>query len=400
MTTDPPVPLAADAVGHGPGVAALAHLGEPGSRSRVPTPALVCDVDLLVGNLDRMAGLAGAAGVALRPHAKTHKSAWVARLQLGRGAAGVACAKLGEAEVLVDRLAQDHPEGDGHTGRVPVLITSPLAGPATAARARALAGRCDLAVVVDHPDGADELASAEGDAPLTVLCDVDPGLGRTGVSGPGEARAVVDRVVAAPGLRFGGLQCYGGHLQHVPGRRERLAATRAAAARLEAVVSALGADGHRIPLRTGGGTGTALIDMELGWLDELQPGSYVYMDREYRDALGDDPEGAFGQSLTIETTVISVNQGSFVTVDAGLKAMATDAGPAAVVGTGGRTYGFFGDEHGLVTDGGASRLRRGDRLALVPPHCDPTVDRYDLLWLVRGDILVGVTPVDARGRSQ
>jgi D-serine deaminase-like pyridoxal phosphate-dependent protein len=140
--------------------------------------------------------------------------------------------------------------------------------------------------------------------------------------------------------------------------------------------------------------------MEAGVLNELKVGSYVFMDREYRDALGDDPEGEFAHSLTVATTVVSDNQASFVTVDAGLKSMATEAGPPVVVGRDDDVrYAFFGDEHGLVTRGAGRPFARGDRLDLVPPHCDPTVDRYDVLWLVRGDAVVGATTVDARGRA-
>ncbi|MGP8010132.1 MAG: DSD1 family PLP-dependent enzyme, partial [Acidimicrobiales bacterium] len=167
------------------------------------------------------------------------------------------------------------------------------------------------------------------------------------------------------------------------------------------VIDTLEAAGHRVELRTGGGTGTASIDIELGCLNELQCGSYVFMDREYRDALGSDPEGQFAQSLTITTTVISTNQKGFVTVDAGLKSMATDAGVPVVAGDAETSrYQFFGDEQGLLTDRPRPRLKRGDRVELVPPHCDPTVDRYDLIWLVRNDVVVDVAAVDARGCSQ
>jgi D-serine deaminase-like pyridoxal phosphate-dependent protein len=125
------------------------------------------------------------------------------------------------------------------------------------------------------------------------------------------------------------------------------------------------------------------------------------MDREYRDALGLNDEGSFAQSLTIATTVISANQKDFVTVDAGLKAMANDAGSPLVVGHETTSqYHFFGDEHGLVTMPASTNFRRGDRLELVPPHCDPTVDRYDHLWMVQGDVLVDVVEVTARGCSQ
>jgi D-serine deaminase-like pyridoxal phosphate-dependent protein len=380
---------------------APAAIGAPGSRREIPTPALVCDLDLLEANVAAMAAAAEAGGFALRPHAKSHKCAGVAQLQLDAGASGIACAKLAEAEVLVDRLATTATAAAG-TARLSVLLTSPVVGSAPARRAAALAGRCTLTVAVDHPDGVRELAGACDRAGTSagVVCDVDVGLGRTGVTGPDGAVAVATAVASSTALHLDGVQGYAGHLQHVPGREARRAAVVAAGRRLAAVVGALEDAGHEVVLRTGGGTGSFLLDAEQGLLTEIQAGSYVFMDREYRDALGDDPEGRFAQSLTVATTVVSANQEGFVTVDAGLKAMATDAGPPGVVGSpDGVGYAFFGDEHGLVTTTGAVRYARGDRLELVPPHCDPTVDRYDRLWLVRGDVLVGWTPVDARGRS-
>jgi D-serine deaminase-like pyridoxal phosphate-dependent protein len=375
---------------------ALEAMGRPESRTLIPTPALVCDVDVLEANLARMANLAVASGVALRPHAKTHKSAFLARRQLDHGAVGISCASISEAGAVMERVF-----ANGWTAPLSVLVTSPVVGTIEARRVAALVRECDLLVVADHPDGVDELAAAVDGGMLDIVCDVDVGLGRTGVADAGAARAVVERIGRYPGLRFAGVQAYAGHLQHLAGRKAREQATRAATDRLSAVIEALESDGHEVVLRTGGGTGTSGIDMELDVLNELQPGSYVFMDREYRDALGDDPEGGFGQSLTVATTVISTNQQGFVTVDAGLKAMATDAGPPTVVGGHESvTYSFFGDEHGLVTHGEGTPLRRGDRLDLVPPHCDPTVDRYDVLWLVRGDTVVGLAAVDARGCSQ
>jgi D-serine deaminase-like pyridoxal phosphate-dependent protein len=185
------------------------------------------------------------------------------------------------------------------------------------------------------------------------------------------------------------------------GRDERRAAVSESTDLLRRVVKALESHGHDVILRTGGGTGTSEIDIELGVLNELQCGSYLFMDREYREALGEDVEGRFAQSLFIDTTVTSDNHERFVTIDAGLKAMATDAGAPLVLGhERDVSYQFFGDEHGMVTRGHPDTFRRGDRLTLVPPHCDPTVDKYEMIWLVRGDVVVGVADVDARGCSQ
>ncbi len=369
-----------------------------GDRRAVPTPALVLDVDALDANVELMARRARDAGLDLRPHAKSHKSAFVARRQLEAGAVGLSCAKLAEAEALVSAVA-----ADGYDRRLAILLTSPLANDAAARRAARLAGRCDLSVVVDHPDGVDELARAlaAGGVRARVLCDVDVGLARTGVVDSRHALAVAERAADHGSTDFVGVQGYGGHLQHIAGRDERRAATAAASQRLALVVGDLVDAGYGVGVVTGGGTGTAGLDAELGLLTELQAGSYVFMDREYADALGADPEGEFAQSLTIETTVVSANHDGHVTVDAGLKSMATDAGPPRVLwprGTG--DYHFFGDEHGMIVTDPSLPLRRGDRVALVPPHCDPTVDRYDLLWLVRADELVGVAEVSARGCSQ
>jgi len=379
----------------GPAFAAvLDALGTPGSIALVPTPALVCDLDRLADNIAAMQRVADDAGVALRPHTKSHKCARIARMQLDAGAAGLCVAKLSEAEALVTAF-----EADGSSG-VDILVTSPLGDLRAAGRAAALARRCDLSVVVDHVDGVAELAAATRNGPeLTVLCDIDVGLGRTGVTGPAPALEVVGRIDAAPRLRFGGVQGYAGHAQHIDGRDRRRRAVDAAADRMLAVISALEAAGHTVDLRTGGGTGTGMLDIDRAVLNELQTGSYVFMDREYRDALGGDPESAFAQSQLVATTVLSTNQSGFVTVDAGLKSMATDAGVPEVVDRPGSTFAFFGDEQGLVTTTDTWRPSRGDRLFLVPPHCDPTVDRHDRLWFTRGDAVVELVPVTARGRS-
>ena len=372
--------------------------GERRTRSVIATPALVCELGLLLGNIRRMAELTRSAGVALRPHVKSHKSTFIARRQLDAGAAGLSFAKLAEAEVIVERLVVD-----GDAPPVSALLTSPIVGAASAQRAAHLARQCELIVVVDHVDGVDEIAAAARSAgtEISVLCDVDVGLSRTGVTSPESALAIVERVARSPRLRFAGVQGYGGHLQHLAGRDRRREATIVSTGRLDRVIDVLEAAGHPVALRTGGGTGTSGIDLELGTLNELQAGSYVFMDREYRDALGEDEEGRFAQSLMIATTVISANQEGFVTVDAGLKSMATDAGSPTVLGhEDAVTYHFFGDEHGLVTNPPNGRFNRGDRLELVPPHCDPTVDCYDNIWLVEGDVIVGVIDVTARGRSR
>ena len=385
--------IAADlgALAHKPHVAAtLAVLGQPGSRDAIPTPAAVLDLDAFDRNVARMAERARAAGLALRPHAKSHKSAALSLRQMAAGAVGVCCAKLAEAEALAA------------AGVPSILVTSPIAGAASAARAAALAARlADFAIVVDHPDGARELGEAAA-APISVIIDVDVGLGRTGVSSPEQAAAVARAIAAQPLLRLRGVQAYGGQWQHLPGANARAAAVADGMVRLNLVIAAIRAAGGAVEVVTGGGTGTFQADAAQGVMTEVQPGSYAFMDRDYREALAADPDGAFEQSLVVQARVITVNQPRWVTVDAGLKAFATD-GPLPQPLTpkfAACAYRYFGDEQGLLMRPEGQAVARGERVDFAPPHIDPTLDRYDLIHVVQGEVLVDILRLEARGASQ
>lgn len=364
-----------------------AHLiGQPGSRDRLNTPALILDLDAFEHNVARMASFAGTHGLALRPHAKSHKSADVARAQLAAGAAGLCCAKLGEAEALA---------AEGVDG---LHLTSPVVTPPAIARLAALSRRMtDLSVVVDHPDAVDALALAARQGPgLKVLVDIDPGIHRTGVPSPDDAVALARRIVDRPSLIYGGVQFYCGAQQHIQRFAERRDAIVDRTAYLTGCLCALADAGLPPSVVTGGGTGSHAIDAELGVLTELQVGSYVFMDREYNDCEFDG--GAFETALMVDARVISANSPGLVTVDAGLKAFATDAGPPTLAGADGNArYRFMGDEHGAIT--GSDLPGLGARVTLTTPHCDPTVNLYDAYHVVRGDMLVAIWAVTARGRS-
>jgi len=369
-------------------------VGQPGSRHRLPTPVLLADLDRLEANIARMAARASEAGLALRPHAKSHKCAAIARRQLAAGAVGVCCAKIGEAEALAA------------AGIGPILLTSPIVGDDQARRVADLArAQPGLAVVLDHPEQARALARACVDTatPLAVLVDVDVGLARTGVALPADALALADAIGETGSLRLAGVQGYGGHWQHIAGLAKRHGAIAAGMDRLAGVVDALRDAGHPIDWVTGGGTGSFATDADLGVLTEVQPGSYVFMDSQYRDALDGDADGEYEQSLFVQARVISTNSLSHVTVDAGLKAFATD-GPLprpADARYAGCDYFWYGDEHGgLARPADAAPPELAERIEFIPPHCDPTVDRYDRLVLVRGDTVVEVVPIEAGRRSQ
>src|SRR5215831_7096668 len=237
---------------------AEARIGCACSRFQLPTPALVVDLEAFERNVARMAQRAATAGLALRPHGKSHKSATIGRRQIEAGAVGLCCVKLGEAEALSE------------AGLRGLLITSPIVGSEAAGRAAALARvDPDFLLVVDHREQIQALAVAAfaADVTLSALIDIDVGLGRTGVSTPAAAVALAKQIAGRPSLRLAGVQGYGGHWQHMVGAAERRTAVEGGMARLSATVEALRTSGYRVSLITGGGTGTFSADVALGVLN-------------------------------------------------------------------------------------------------------------------------------------
>jgi D-serine deaminase-like pyridoxal phosphate-dependent protein len=370
-------------------------IGQQGSRRSLNTPALVLDLDMLDRNIAEMARFAKEHGVKLRPHSKTHKSADIAKRQIAAGALGVCCAKLGEAEALAEAGVQQ------------LHITSPVVTPQAIARLVDLNGKVsDLMVVVDHPANVDALAAAAGRAgkPLTVIVDIDPGMHRTGVATPDGVVELARKAVGLKSLAYAGVQFYCGRHQHIKDFAERKASIEERTDYLRGVLARLEAAGLKPGIVTGSGTGTHYIDARLGVFTELQVGSYVFMDHEYNvcDLRGLD-RPTFEQALQIDARVVSANTSGMVTVDAGLKAMATESGPPHVLkgAVEGATTRFMGDEHlAVVVPDGKAAPAHGEQVILTPPHCDPTVNLYEAYHVVKDDTLVEIWPVTARGRSR
>ena len=370
-------------------------INQQGSRAALNTPVLVLDVEALDRNIATMAGLAAEHGVGLRPHAKTHKSVDIGKRQIAAGAVGLCCAKIGEAEVLAD----------GGIGGL--LITSPVAAPAAIVRLAALAGRsAGLMATVDNPLVAASIdrALAAAGTTLDVVIDIDPGIMRTGVASAAAAVALAQGIAELPNLRYRGVQCYCGQQQHIESYDSRRGAIEDRTRYLQTVIAALAEAGFPPEIITGSGTGTHRIDLDLGVFTELQAGSYVFMDQQYLDCdLADGPASPFETSLSVDARVVSANHAGLVTIDAGFKSLSTDGGVATLQrGAPADTKFFFmGDEHAaLIGDGIGERMQPGDPVSLTVPHCDPTVNLYDTYHVVRGDTLVEMWPVSARGRAR
>ncbi|HEV8023101.1 MAG TPA: alanine racemase [Candidatus Lustribacter sp.] len=351
--------------------------------SEVDTPALLLDLDRVERNLDRMAALVAATPVKLRPHAKTHKTARIARLQLERGAIGICCAKLGEAEVLAD---------GGIDG---ILITTEIVGAQKIARLIALAARAGVITVVDDAGAAAAISAAAVAAGLRIdtLVDVDVGQHRTGVT-PGDAAVRLGQAVAAlPGLRLRGIQGYEGHVQHVAAVSDRQAANAVAMSLLCATAAAFEAAGLATGIVTTGGTGTALFSAGFERITDVQPGSYVVMDAQYGDVQG----VGFESALTVLAAVISVRD-TWAIVDAGHKSLSSDAGAPRVPGVNAE-FRIAGDEHGKLLFDGQPTVALGATVRILPSHCDTTINLHNEYVVHRSGTVVDRWPIDGRGRT-
>ncbi len=354
----------------------------------IDTPTLIVDLDAFERNLDLMANAVRGAGVALRPHAKSHKCPDIAFAQIERGSVGVCCQKVGEAEAFVAAGIRD------------VLVTNEIVGAKKLARLAAMAKKAKIGVLADDAASVRHIGAAARAAGVSidVLVEIDVGAHRCGVA-PGAPAVVLAEVIArTPGISFRGVQAYQGAAQHLRTPEERRAAIASAAQLARETKAAIEAAGIVCATVTGAGTGTWQHERDSGVYTEIQAGSYVFMDADYqRNALAPD-QHPFEQSLFVVATVMSTPARERAIVDAGLKAFAFDSGPPVVYGAGELIYVKGTDEHGVIQVGPDARPPLiGDRLWLIPGHCDPTVNLYDWIVGVRGTRVECVWPVAARG---
>jgi len=358
------------------------------SLADVDTPALILDLRAFERNLELLdASLAGRK-IRVRPHAKSHKCPKIALAQLARGAVGVCCQKVSEAEAMIE-------------GGVPdVLIANEVVGSAKLRRLAALAKRARVAVCADDASNVAALdaAARQAGVRLDVLVEVNVGANRCGVE-PGEpAAALAKRIASADSLRFAGLQAYQGAAQHLRKVEERQAAIERAVANVKASIAAIERAGLKCERVTGAGTGTYAFEAASGVYDEIQPGSYVFMDVDYgRNEWTESGIPRFENSLFVWTTVMSRATVERAIVDAGLKASSVDSGMPRVADLEGAEYVKASDEHGVLALQPGARIAVGDKLKLIPGHCDPTVNLYDHFVCVRKGRVEALWPITARG---
>jgi 3-hydroxy-D-aspartate aldolase len=364
------------------------------AEADIQTPCLILDLDALERNIVKMGDYARAHGMRHRVHGKMHKSVDVARLQerLG-GAVGVCCQKVSEAEVFARGGIRD------------VLVSNQVRDAAKIDRLARLPkyGARTIVCVDDIANVADLSAAAvRHGTQIECFVEMDVGAGRCGVIGAGNVVALAQAIAAAPGLRFTGIQAYQGAMQHMDSYADRKAKLDVAIAMVKEAVDALTAAGLTPELVSGGGTGSYYFESNSGVFNELQCGSYAFMDADYGRILDKDgnriDRGEWENALFILTSVMSHAKADKAIVDAGLKAQSVDSGLPVVFGRKDVTYVKCSDEHGVVADP-EGVLRVGDRLKLVPGHCDPTCNVHDWYVGVRNGVVETVWPVSARGKA-
>ena len=360
----------------------------------IQTPCLILDLDALERNIVKMGEYARAHGMRHRVHGKMHKSVDVAKLQerLG-GACGVCCQKVSEAEVFARGGIRD------------VMVSNQVTDPAKIDRlARMpLLGARVLVCVDDAGNVADLSAAAvRHGTEIEALVEIDCGAGRCGVTTTQDVVNIARLIDAAPGLKFAGIQAYQGAMQHLDSYEDRKAKLDIAVAQVADAVQGLKGAGLECDIVGGGGTGSYYFESNSGVYNELQCGSYAFMDADYGRILDADGQridrGEWENALFILTSVMSHAKADKAIVDAGLKAQSVDSGLPVVFGRDDVSYVKCSDEHGVVEDP-QGVLAVGDMLRLVPGHCDPTCNVHDWYVGVRNGKVEVVWPVSARGKA-
>ncbi|WP_319532614.1 3-hydroxy-D-aspartate aldolase BhcC [uncultured Cohaesibacter sp.] len=367
----------------------------PGMKeSEIQTPALVLDLDALERNITKMGDYAKAHGMRHRVHGKMHKSVDVAKLQerLG-GAVGVCCQKVSEAEVFARGGIKDVLVSN--QVRDPLKIDRLVRLPKTGSR---------IIVCVDDIDNVAELSAAavKHGTELEVFVEIDCGAGRCGVTTTEDVVLIAKAVDAAPNLKFTGIHAYQGAMQHLDAYADRKAKLDAAIDMVKQAVEGLQAVGLTPELISGGGTGSYYFESNSGVFNELQCGSYAFMDADYgriQDKEGKRiDQGEWENSFFILTQIMSHAKADKAICDAGLKAQSVDSGLPFVFGRRDVEYIKCSDEHGVITDPNGA-LKVGDKLKLVPGHCDPTANVHDWYVGVRNGMVECVWPISARGKA-
>ncbi|MEJ7692933.1 alanine racemase, partial [Daejeonella sp.] len=364
------------------------------SKWDLDTPALVVDLDKMDRNIKAVHTRLQGTGVGVRPHVKTHKSPAIAKMQIAAGAVGVCAAKLGEAEVMLEN-------GIKNVLLTTVNVTAPKIVKAMALRKK----HKGFIQAADNPQNIQDLQDAAKAAGIKaeVVLDIDV-TQRSGVAPGLPALALAQMIDKMPNLRFCGILAYDGGVQHVIGFKKRQAQALKTYEPIIKTYEMMKAAGLNMEIFSGAGTGTYDIMSVVPGFTDVQVGSYVFMDRQYIEIGGARNEKVFDDfetSLTVISTILNNYHPGRLTTDSGSKAFTLNKPNPFVIGEPDFNYNASSDEYGTITFEKSNKSYKvGDKLEVIAPHCDPIVNLYDFIYGTRGDKVVSVIEVTARGKSQ
>lgn len=356
------------------------------------TPSLLVDLDVMERNIAEMAEVAHAAGVRLRPHTKTHKCPEIARMQLDAGADGITCAKVGEAEVMVDAGIDD------------VLIAYPVWGKEKLRRLRALMERASIRVSLDSVEVAEGLGAIgrEMERPVHLLVEVDTGLRRLGRPPGAPTVELVRKVGRVDGVEIAGLLTHAGHSYRSRSYEELRAIAEREGSDLVETAGRCAREGIRIREVSVGSTPTARVVATVPGVTEIRPGTYVFNDVQQM-RLGVATEASC--AARVLATVVSRSSDERFVIDAGTKCLTSDGddgppfpGRGVVAGRPDLRLDFLSEEHGVGHLEGGGELRIGDRVEVIPLHVCACVNMFDVAHGVRDGKVVREFRIAGRGK--
>ncbi|MFZ2781802.1 MAG: DSD1 family PLP-dependent enzyme [Rectinemataceae bacterium] len=353
-------------------------------KSEIDTPALIIDLEAMENNIQHMADYFKGRSTTLRPHAKTHKCPIIAHKQIDAGARGITCAKLGEAEVMVESGIRD------------ILIANQIIGKEKITRLAALARHADMIVAVDNPSNLRDLSAAAQvfGSEIGIVVDVDVGMGRCGTRNIDETVSLARLSTSLKNIRFRGVMGYEGHCVFILDKQERAEKCHLANAILVESAEAIRRAGIEVEIVSGGGTGTYDITGEYPGITEIEAGSYVFVDARYSGVID-----VFKPALSVLATVVSRPEKDVVITDAGLKTMTNEFGMPVLRGIQGAELIKLSEEHGKIhLDRDIPDLKPGDKVEFIPSHGCTTINLHDFYFGVRNDRLETVWSIAARGK--
>lgn len=363
---------------------------------QIDTPALIIDKDIAIKNIEMMQNIANKHGVVLRPHIKTHRMSYFAKIQIDKGATGIACAKIGEAEVMAANGIKD------------ILIANEIVGEMKYTRLKKLHREIKIRTGIDNQVQIDQIEKIfEGEAkPLEVLIELEVGENRSGIITDEQLVNIVEYIKTKKNVVLKGIFSHEGHTYKADNVQDCVEKAQIAYKRTIGAAEIIKSLGVEIDTISIGATPSIMNGAFLEGITELRVGTYIFFDVGQASAINDFSKCA----ATVLGTIISQPTKDRIVLDTGAKALVSQNREGGICSTGGFGYvknsdnvriGALFDEHGLIYDEEFSKkVQIGDKIEIIPSHICPTVNLYDEAYIVSQDKIVEIISIDCRGKSQ